>query len=36
VESFRGTKHLQRILDEAQTIVSNAVAKAVPSKSTGK
>ena len=36
VESFRGTKHLQRILDEAQTIVSNAVAKTVPSKSTGK
>ena len=36
VESFRGTKHLQRILDEAQTIVSNAVAKAVPSKITGK
>jgi phosphoglucomutase len=36
VESFRGTEHLQRILDEAQTIVSNAVAKAVPSRSTGK
>ena len=36
VESFWGTKHLQRILDEAQTIVSNAVAKAVPSKITGK
>jgi len=26
VESFRGTDHLRRILDEAQTIVSNAVA----------
>jgi len=26
VESFRGTEHLQRILDEAQTIVSDAVA----------
>lgn len=34
VESFRGTKHLRRILEEAQTIVSNAVAEAVPSKST--
>jgi phosphoglucomutase len=33
VESFRGPEHLQRILDEAQTIVSNAVAEAVPSKS---
>ena len=27
-ESFRGTEHLQRLLDEAQTIVSNAVAEA--------
>ncbi len=26
VESFRGTEHLRRILDEAQTIVSDAVA----------
>jgi phosphoglucomutase len=26
VESFRGTEHLQRILDEAQTIVSDAIA----------
>jgi len=26
VESFRGTDHLKRILDEAQTIVSDAVA----------
>jgi len=26
VESFQGTEHLQRILDEAQTIVSDAVA----------
>jgi len=33
-ESFRGTEHLQRLLDEAQTIVSNAVAEAVPSRST--
>src|SRR5688572_26767218 len=33
-ESFRGTDHLRRILEEAQTIVSNAVAEAVPSKST--
>jgi len=33
-ESFRGTEHLQRLLNEAQTIVSNAVAEAVPSKST--
>jgi phosphoglucomutase len=33
-ESFRGPEHLQRLLDEAQTIVSNAVAGAVPSKST--
>jgi phosphoglucomutase len=30
VESFRGADHLKRILDEAQTIVSDAVAKAVP------
>ena len=30
VESFRGTDHLRRILDEAQTIVSDAVAEAVP------
>jgi phosphoglucomutase len=34
-ESFRGTEHLQRLLDEAQTIVSNAVAEAVPSRSGG-
>jgi len=33
-ESFRGTEHLQRLLDEAQTIVSNAVAEAVRSRST--
>ena len=33
-ESFRGTEHLQRLLDEAQTIVSNAVAEAVPSRNT--
>jgi len=33
-ESFRGTEHLQSLLDEAQTIVSNAVAEAVPSRST--
>ena len=33
-ESFRGADHLTRILEEAQTIVSDAVAKAVPSKST--
>jgi phosphoglucomutase len=26
VESLRGTDHLRRILDEAQTIVSDAVA----------
>jgi phosphoglucomutase len=30
VESFRGADHLRRILDEAQTIVSDAVAEAVP------
>ena len=30
VESFRGTDHLRRILDEAQTIVSDAVSEAVP------
>ena len=29
-ESFRGTEHLTRILDEAQTIVSDAIAEAVP------
>ncbi|HKU73099.1 MAG TPA: phosphoglucomutase (alpha-D-glucose-1,6-bisphosphate-dependent) [Pyrinomonadaceae bacterium] len=34
VESFRGTDHLRRILDEAQTIVSDAVAKAGFLKST--
>jgi phosphoglucomutase len=32
VESIRGTDHLRRILDEAQTIVSDAVAEAVPQK----
>src|SRR5689334_10612882 len=32
-ESFRGTEHLQRLLEEAQTIVSNAVAEAAPSRS---
>jgi phosphoglucomutase len=36
VESFRGPEHLQRILDEAQTIISNAVAEAGPSRSTAK
>jgi phosphoglucomutase len=35
-ESFRGTEHLQRLLDEAQKIVSNAVAGAVPSRTTAK
>jgi phosphoglucomutase len=33
-ESFRGTEHLRRILDEAQKIVSDAVAEAIPSRST--
>lgn len=33
-ESFRGPEHLQRLLDEAQTIVSNAIAQAVPSRTT--
>ena len=33
-ESFRGEDHLKRILEEAQTIVSDAVAEAVPSEST--
>jgi phosphoglucomutase len=33
-ESFRGADHLRRILEEAQTIVTDAVAEAVPSKST--
>jgi len=31
-ESFRGADHLKRILEEAQTIVGNAIAEAVPSK----
>lgn len=35
-ESFRGPEHLQRLLDEAQTIVSNAIAQAGPSRSTAK
>ncbi len=34
VESVRGTDHLRRILDEAQTIVSDAVAEAVPQSET--
>ncbi|HEY2974752.1 MAG TPA: phosphoglucomutase (alpha-D-glucose-1,6-bisphosphate-dependent) [Pyrinomonadaceae bacterium] len=33
-ESFAGTDHLNRILEEAQTIVSYAIAEAVPSKLT--
>ena len=33
-ESFRGADHLTRILEEAQTIVTDAVAEAAPSKST--
>ncbi len=33
-ESFRGTDHLQRILEEAQTIVNDAVTKSVPSQGT--
>jgi phosphoglucomutase len=33
-ESFRGAGHLGRILEEAQTIVSDVVAAAVPSKRT--
>jgi phosphoglucomutase len=31
-ESFRGNEHLGRILDEAQKIVSDAIAEAVPTK----
>lgn len=34
VESVRGPDHLNRILDEAQTIVSDAVAEAVPQSKT--
>lgn len=30
-ESFRGTDHLRRILEEAQTIVSDALAESPPS-----
>jgi phosphoglucomutase len=31
-ESFRGAGHLRHILEEAQTIVNNAIAPAAPSK----
>ena len=31
-ESFRGEDHLRRILEEAQTIVNDAIARAAPSK----
>jgi phosphoglucomutase len=33
-ESFRGAEHLRRILEEAQKIVSDAIAAAIPSKGT--
>jgi len=35
-ESFRGTDHLRRILEEAQTVVSNALAAAAPVPGQGK
>jgi phosphoglucomutase len=33
-ESFRGASHLRRILEEAQTIVSDALAEASPAQHT--
>jgi phosphoglucomutase len=32
-ESFRGAEHVRHILEEAQTIVNDAIAPAAPSKS---